>query len=341
MQTTPHIGLETETVIIFTALAVLGLVIDLWAHRSDKPISLKAATFWSCFWVLVGISFGAFLYFHFSPEVSSLYFAGYAFEMALSVDNLFAIMAIFSWFGIKSGYTHRVLYWGVLGAVVFRLIFVLIGTSLFAMGPYVEVVFAIVIFLSAYMMLKKKDTEELTDFSAHGAYRLVKSFVPLYPKLVGHNFFISHKHVLEELKKEENKNIVLKKTGFIYATPLFLCLAIVETSDVMFAFDSVPAVIAVSKDPFIVYSCMIFAIMGLRSMYFILDALSNALVHLEKAVIFLLFFVAFKLLSSASLHITGYGFEISVYTSLYVIAGALSLGVIASLLSKKKENKDN
>ena len=117
--------------------------------------------------------------------------------------------------GIKSGYTHRVLYWGVLGAVVFRLIFVLIGTSLFAMGPYVEVVFAIVIFLSAYMMLKKKDTEELTDFSAHGAYRLVKSFVPLYPKLVGHNFFISHKHVLEELKKEENKNIVLKKTGFI------------------------------------------------------------------------------------------------------------------------------
>ena len=181
MQTTPHIGLETETVIIFTALAILGLIIDLWAHRSDKPISLKAATFWSCFWVLVGVSFGVFLYFHFSPEVSSLYFAGYAFEMALSVDNLFAIMAIFSWFGIKSGYTQRVLYWGVLGAVVFRLIFVLIGTSLFAMGPYVEVVFAIVIFLSAYMMLKKKDTEELTDFSAHGAYRLVKFFVPLYP----------------------------------------------------------------------------------------------------------------------------------------------------------------
>ncbi|MGN0894483.1 MAG: tellurium resistance protein TerC, partial [Succinivibrio sp.] len=122
MQNYPHIGLETESVVIFTILALAGLVIDLMAHRGDKPISLKAATFWSLFWVAVGVSFGIFMYFHFSPEAASLYFAGYAFEMALSVDNLFAIMAVFSWFGIKSGFTHRVLYWGVLGAVIFRLI---------------------------------------------------------------------------------------------------------------------------------------------------------------------------------------------------------------------------
>ena len=111
--------------------------------------------------------------------------------MALSVDNLFAIMAIFSWFGIKSGYTHRVLYWGVIGAVVFRLIFVLIGTSLFALGPYVEIVFAIIVAITAVLMLKKKDGSEISDFSAHPAFRFVKLFLPLYPKLYGHNFFIT------------------------------------------------------------------------------------------------------------------------------------------------------
>ena len=126
--------------------------------------------------------------------------------------------------------------------------------------------------LSAILMMKKKENTGISDFSNHPAYKLVKFFVPVYPKLIGHNFFVSNSHVQEELKKEENKHIVLKRKGLVYATPLFLCLAIVETSDVMFAFDSVPAVIAVSKDPFIVYSCMIFAILGLRSMYFILDA---------------------------------------------------------------------
>ena len=335
----PHIGLEPESIAIFTLLAIAGLLIDLWAHRADKPISLKTAAFWTLFWVAVGTCFGGFMYFHFSPEVASLYFAGYAFEMALSVDNLFAIMAVFSWFGIKSGFTHRVLYWGVLGAVVFRLIFVLIGTGLFSLGPYVEFVFAFMVALSAVLMIKKKDNDNISDFTNHPAYRFVKFFVPLYPKLVGHNFFVSNSHVQTELQKEENRHIVLKRKGLFYATPLFLCLAIVETSDVMFAFDSVPAVIAVSKDPFIVYSCMIFAILGLRSMYFILDALKNALVYLEKAVIVLLFFVAFKLAAAASLHLFGVGFDIDVYTSLIVIVVTLSLGVITSLVFGKKQKQ--
>ena len=340
MQNSVHIGFETETIIIFTFLAISGLVIDLFAHRADKPISIKAAALWTLFWITIGVVFGIFLYFHFSAEAASLYFAGYAFEMALSIDNLFAIMAIFSWFGIKSGYTHRVLYWGVIGAVVFRLIFVLIGTSLFALGPYVEIVFAFIVAITAILMLRKKDGAELSDFSAHPAFRFVKLFLPLYPKLYGHNFFISKEHVEEKLKKEENKDIVLKRKGLFYATPLFLCLAIVETSDVMFAFDSVPAIIAVSKDPFIVYSCMIFAMLGLRSMFFILDALKNALVHLEKAVIFLLFFVSFKLAAAASLHLFGVGIDIDVYTSLIVIAVVLTLGILSSLVFPQK-NKNS
>ncbi len=333
-----HIGLEVESLIIFSSLAILGLLIDLFAHRKDRPVSLFSAGFWTVFWIILGVSFGVFLNFHFSTQAASLYFAGYAFEMALSVDNLFAILAIFSWFGIKSGLTRRVLYWGVIGAVIFRLFFVLIGTSLFALGPYVEIIFALVVASSAFMMLKKKDSEEISDFSGHPAYKLVRYFLPIYPKFYGHNFFISKKEVALELKKSENQNLSLKRQGLFFATPLFLCLAIVETSDVMFAFDSVPAVIAVSKDPFIVYSCMIFAMLGLRSMYFILDALKNALVHLEKAVIFLLFFVALKLLAQASLHLTGYGFEVSVYTSLVVIASALSVGILSSLFVKRRHS---
>lgn len=276
--------------------------------------------------------------YHYSSETASLYFAGYAFEMALSVDNLFAFMAIFSWFGLKSGLIHRVLFFGVMGAVIFRLIFVLAGTTLFALGPYVEVLFALLIILSAILMLKRTSYEEKNDFSEHPAYKIVSSILPVYPKFYGHSFFVSLKHVNRELLKEENRHLQFKRTGALFATPLFICLAIVELSDVMFAFDSVPAVIAVSKDPLIVYSSMIFALLGLRSMYFVLDALRNSLVHLEKAVIVLLFFVAVKLLLGASLKLFGYGLEISIYTSLTIIATVLSLGILASLFCKDKNS---
>lgn len=331
-----HIGLDAGTVILFALLTVAGLVTDLLAHRGSSEISFKAALFWTFFWVTVGTAFGLFLYIHYSAEAASLYFAGYAFEMALSVDNLFAIMAIFAWFGIKSGFTHRVLYWGVLGAVVFRLIFVVIGSALFALGPYVELLFAFAVALSAVLMMKSKESEEQSDFSSHPAYKAVRMIIPVFPKLVSDRFFLSKAQVETEMQKDENRDIKLKRSAAFFATPLFLCLAIVETSDVMFAFDSVPAVIAVSQDPFIVYSCMIFAMLGLRSMYFILDKLRKSLVHLEKAVIALLFFVSIKLLLSAGHQLIGIGFEIDVYTSLAVIASVLCSGVISSFIFRKK-----
>lgn len=332
-----HIGLETETVVIFCILAVLALGIDIWAHRKDKPIALKSAIAWTVFWILVGLGFAVFLYVHFNSEVASLFLAGYLFEQALSVDNLFVMMAIFAWFKVPEQFCHRVLYWGVLGAIFFRLVFVAIGSALFALGPVVEVLFALLVAASGLMMLKKKDdSDETADFSTHFAYKAVRFFIPVFPRLVGHNFFISKHEVDAELKKPENKNLVLKRSGPFFATPLFLCLAIIETTDVMFAFDSVPAVIAVSREPLIVYSAMIFAVLGLRSMYFVLDALRQYLVHLEKAVTILLFFIAFKLAASASLHLFGFGIDISVYTSLIVIAVILGLGVIASFIFPQK-----
>lgn len=335
-----HIGLETETVVIFSVLALLALCVDIWAHRKDEPIALKQAIAWTLFWISVSMGFAFFLYVHFNFEVASLFLAGYLFEQALSVDNLFVMMAIFAWFKIPEVYCHRVLYWGVMGAIVFRLLFVLVGSSLFALGPIVEFIFALMVAASGLMMLKKHDdSEDTKDFSSHFAYKAVRYFIPVFPKLAGHSFFISHHHVEEELKKPENANLTLKRKGPLYATPLFLCLAIIETTDVMFAFDSVPAVIAVSREPLIVYSAMIFAVLGLRSMYFVLDAMRQYLIHLEKAVTVLLFFIAFKLAASASLHLFGFGIDISVYTSLAVIAVILSLGIIASFIFPDKNKK--
>lgn len=335
-----HIGLETETTIIFVVLAIAALFIDIWAHRKDKPIPLKQAVGWTLFWIFISMCFAVFLYVHFNFEVASLFLAGYLFEQALSVDNLFVMMAIFAWFKIPDTYCHRVLYWGVMGAIIFRLLFVLIGSSLFALGPWVELIFALLVASSGVMMLKKHDdSEDNKDFSNHFAYKAVRWFIPVFPKLIGHNFFVSQHHIDEEMKKPENAGLVLKRRGPIYATPLFLCLAIIETTDVMFAFDSVPAVIAVSREPLIVYSAMMFAVLGLRSMYFVLDALRQYLIHLEKAVTVLLFFIAFKLAASASLHLFGFGIDISVYASLAVIAVILGLGILASFVFPDKKRQ--
>ncbi|MCR5535980.1 MAG: TerC/Alx family metal homeostasis membrane protein [Succinivibrio sp.] len=331
-----HIGLETETVCIFVVLAIFAFALDMWGHRADRVISLKTATLWTLFWVAVGLGFSLYLTVHFNSQVASLYLAGYLFEQALSVDNLFVMMAIFAWFKVDNHYVHRVLYWGVLGAVVFRLLFVLVGASLFALGPAVELIFAVVVGLSGVMMLTKKDEDKSKDFNQHFAYKAVRYFIPVFPKFVGHNFFISLATVQEELAKPENAGIILKRTGKWFCTPLFLCLVIIETTDVMFAFDSVPAVIAVSREPLIVYSAMMFAVMGLRSMYFVLDALRTYLVHLEKSVTILLFFIAIKLAAGASLHLWGVGFDLDVYVSLMVIAVILGLGILASVVFPKK-----
>lgn len=339
METT-HIGFPIETVAVFVALSLGAIFIDLFMHRHDKPISLKSAALWSVFWVAVAFGFAGFLYVHHGAEVASLFVTGYALEKVLSVDNLFVMMAIFSWFAVPDRYRHRVLYWGILGAIVFRGIFVAIGTGLLMLGPWVEVAFAVVVAWTAVMMLKgKDDDDEIEDYSQHLAYRMVKRFFPLWPKLRGHAFILNQKEVDAELAKPENADVAIGRAGkaSLYATPLLLCLAVVELSDVMFAFDSVPAVIAVSREPLIVYSAMMFAILGLRTLYFVLEALKQYLVHLEKAVIVLLFFIAFKLGLNATDHFFHHGWAINATTSLLVVIGVLALGVIASFIFPEKD----
>ncbi len=335
-----HLGFPLETVILFAAVVTLSLFLDLFAHRRDEVISFKSACLWSVFWVALALAFGVYLYVHHSPEMASLFFTGYALEKVLSVDNLFVMMAIFSWFSIPGQYRHRVLYWGVLGAIVFRAIFVAIGAELMSLGPYVELLFAVIVGYTAVMVLKKKDDEEeIKDYSNHLAFRMVRRFFPVWPRLCGHTFFLSREKAMEESKRDNIPIEGIGRASSLVVTPLFLCLAVIEVSDVMFAFDSVPAVIAVSREPFIIYSAMIFAILGLRSLYFVLESMSGRLVYLEKAVIVLLFFIAFKLMLSGINHIFHVGFEISPNVSLIIVLGVLATGIIASLLHKP-EAKD-
>jgi len=323
---------------VFVGLALSALLLDMLTHRDDKPITLTRASLWSVFWVAISMAFAGFLYVQHGPEVASLFVTGYALEKVLSVDNLFVFIAIFSWFAVPDGLRHRVLYWGIIGAIVFRGIFVAIGTGLLAFGPWVEIVFALIVGWTAVMMLKGgDDEEEEEDYSQHLAYRFAKKLFPVWPKLYGHNFFVSRKKLEVEIQKPENKGLSLAAKGGIFATPLFLCLVVVEVSDVLFAFDSVPAVIAVSREPLIVYSAMLFAILGLRTLYFVLEALKRYLVHLEKAVIALLFFIAGKLGLNATDHLFHHGISIDPNTSLIIVLVVLAVGILASVLFPEKE----
>ena len=335
----PAAGFDLSAVVCFAVLALSAFALDMWAHRGDQAMPLRLAVLWTLFWIAIGLSFAAFMHVHRGPEAAALYLAGYLIEQALSVDNLFVMMAIFAWFKVPAGLCHRVLFWGALGAVVFRLIFVLIGTALFALGPVMELVFAALVAASGVMMIRhsRAGNDGAEDISGKFIYRAVRWMIPVFPRLIGHNFLVSRARVEQELQTPACAGLKLKRTGPWFATPLLLCLAVIETTDLMFAFDSVPAVIAVSREPLIVYASMIFAVMGLRSMYFVLDGLRRYLVHLEKAVMLVLFFTAIKLAASACLSLTGVGFEVSVQLSLLVIAALLGLGVLASLIFPGKK----
>ncbi|VEH65207.1 Inner membrane protein alx [Rodentibacter pneumotropicus] len=236
------------------------------------------------------MAFYGYLWGRFDKAWADLYLAGYVLEKSLSVDNLMVFMAIFASFGITGKLQHRILYWGIIGALIFRAVFVVIGAGLFAASPYVGFIFAAFVIWSAVKMLTagENDDEEIEDYSNHWSVRWTGKLIPTYTKLFGERFIVRH----AELNAQQISSITRK--GLRYATPAFLCLMAIETSDVAFAFDSVPAVIAVTQEPLLVYAAMIFAILGLRSLYFILAALTKYLVHLEKAIIALLFSLASK-----------------------------------------------
>lgn len=332
-----HFGFPLETVAIFVVVVIFSVWLDLRMHKDSEDISIPNAVAWSLFWIFLAIAFFFYLKVHHGDEFADLFLAGYILEKSLSVDNLMVFVAIFASFGIKGALQHRVLYFGILGAVVFRMLFIAFGTTLFGLSTWIEFVFAAIVAWTGWKMLSGiGEDKEIEDYSDHWSVRLTQKLVPIFPRLHGHHFVVSHGHVKTVV--EQDSSLTVSREATVYATPMLLCLVCIEVSDIIFAFDSVPAIIAITREPFLVYSAVIFAILGLRSLYFVLAAAQKYLVHLDKAVAALLFFIAFKLALQASNHLFGWpGFSISANLSLMIILGTLAVGVIASLLFPGKE----
>ena len=297
--------------LIYPTLILIGggaLLIDMFGHKQDKEMSFSTAVKWSLFWLFCGFLMGGAIYFEKGSEAVSQYFAGFAMEKALSVDNLMVFMAIFSYFGIKSqSAQHKVLSYGILGAVVFRGIFAGLGTELFHLHWIVQVLFGVIVIWSAKAIVFGGDDDKDIDYANTWYARLIGK-VYSYDATPSPNTFFTF--------------MGTKKC----VTALFMCTLTIELSDVMFSFDSVPAVIGVSQDLDIVYSAMMMAVLGLRALYFVLESLMKHLCHLEKAVALVLVFVGAKLIAAP------FGYEVNPFYSLVTVLGLLSLGVIASLI---------
>ncbi len=337
-------GFPFEALVIFFLVIGFSVYMDLFAHRKSTEITLRDASLWSVFWIMLSLAFYGYLWFRYDKTWADLYLTGYVLEKTLSVDNLMVFMAIFASFGIKGVLQHRILYWGIIGALIFRGIFVVIGTSLFFASAWVGFVFAAIVAWSGWKMLTAGgDAGEIEDYSDHWSVRMARRVVPIFPRLHLDRFFIT-RAVVEDLQRSDPSITVQGKVGTaaFFATPAFLCLMAIETSDIMFAFDSVPAVIAVTQQPLLVYAAMIFAILGLRSLYFVLSALTKYLVHLEKAVIALLFYIAFKLALQSWNHAIGdTGFHIAPSVSLMIVLGTLLVGVVASFVFPGKPDDED
>lgn len=284
---------------IYIALAIVmafSLYVDIKGH-GDKEMGLKEASLWSVGYVLLGIAFGGGIYAFYGSDFASMYFAGYALEKALSVDNLLVFSAVFAYFGIKSQtLQHKILTWGILGAVVFRGLFVMAGTWVANLHWSAMLVFAAIIALSAWGMMKDDDDVDLEDSIV---VKTLKKVFPVSAVQVGDKFFLG---------------------GMV--TPAFLALVTVELMDVVFAFDSVPAIIAVTQEQVLVYSAMVMAILGLRALYFVLQSLLSKLPHLQTAVVSLLFLVSGKLVFGA------FGYHMNPNISVCIVIGILALGCI-------------
>ncbi|NFE95260.1 TerC/Alx family metal homeostasis membrane protein [Clostridium botulinum] len=266
------------------------------------------------FWIILSILFNLFI-FHFKGEGAAIeYFGGYIIEMSLSLDNLFLFLMIFSSFGIREEYQERVLLYGVIGAMVLRLIFILLGVTIVNKFHWILYVFGVVLLFSGFKMLFCKDDN--IQFHDNFAVKLLRKIMPVSNTMNDNRFF-------------ERKNKIL------YATPLFVVLLVIEFSDVIFALDSIPAIFSITTDTFIVYTSNIFAILGLRSMYYVLAKMNSMFRFMKYGVGFILMFTGVKLI------IIHFGIEISVLNSVLIIMIILLTSILFSLLfdGNKKEKR--
>lgn len=349
------IGFPPATVGLFVAVFVAALGVDLLLHRRGEDVSVGNAAAWSAAWVALSLGFYAWLRHHHGAEAADLFLTGYVLEKTLSVDNLMVFLVVFRYFGLRTGVQHRVLHYGILGAVVFRAVFVALGSgALLAIGPWAELAFGALVAWGAVKMLREggdDDDEGEPDYDGMPLVRVFRRFFPVLPHLVGSKFFVGRAEAeaamaaaaspstTEAAEGDAAANRAALEPGVTrWMTPAFVCLLVIEGSDVMFSVDSVPAVIAVTREPFLIYAAMIFAVLGLRSLYFLLAALTRYLVHLEKAVIGVLFFIAAKMFYGAVPHLVGWRppFVVTPGASLAVVMVLLTSGLVASVVFPEK-----
>ena len=296
----------------FAVLMTIMFVLDLGVfNRKSHEIKFREALTWTMVWVSLAVIFNVGVYFVLGPTKALEFFTGYIIEESLSVDNLFVFIMIFNYFHITKAHQPKILKWGIIGALVMRAFFILVGIELIERFHWMIFVFgALLVFTGLKMAF---GGEEKIEPEKNLLVRLVRKFVPITKRIRDDRFFI-------------------RKGGILAATPLFLTLLVVESSDVIFAVDSIPAVLAVTHDPFIVYTSNVFAIMGLRSLYYLLAHVMEMFAYLKLGISFILAFVGVKMLLTDLYHIP-------IFFSLGVIVGVLTISILASIVIAGKKGK--
>jgi tellurite resistance protein TerC len=327
-----------DVLAVFLCVVSASVFVDLILHRRKPAISVGDAAIWSGVWVALSLCFAGYLAWRIGVHAASLFLSGWALEKSLSIDNLMVFMAIFRSFWIPSGAQHRILYLGIIGAMVFRLMFVAVGgTAQHLLGSWVDLAFAGFVGWAAWKMLRgsDEDEDETPDYEKLWLVRVFKKILPVVPKLDGSAMLVSRERAVALMGDDATHLGHVNAHRFM--TPAFVCLLAVEWSDVMFSFDSVPVVLAVSRTPIIVYSAMIFAVLGLRSLYFLLEALSEKLAYLEHGVGLLLVYITLKLVLHALNGLAGWpGWEPTHLQSLGVVFLALACGIGRSVFFPPK-----
>lgn len=262
--------------ILFNALVLLLLAIDLGIfHRQSKKVTFKEAVTWSAIWISLALLFNGWIYYSMGEKPALEFLAGYLVEKSLSVDNIFVFVLLFSFFKVPEEYRHRVLFWGVIGALVMRAIFIAVGAVLIAKFHWIIYIFGIFLVYTGYMMFKKSAADMHPEDN------------PLV------RWFIKRGKVTNEY---HGKKFFVNLGGKQLATPLFLCLLSIEFTDLIFAVDSIPAIFAITSDPFIVYTSNVFAILGLRSLYFALEGIISRFPNLRYGLAIILIFIGCKMM---------------------------------------------
>lgn len=316
------LGTPTWMWAVFISLVLGLLALDLGVlHKNSKEIGIRESLLMSGFYIAIGLAFGGWIWYQSGQQSAMEYVTGFVVEKSLAMDNIFIIAMIFSYFAIPRQYQHRVLLWGILGVIILRGIMIAGGAAIVENFHWVLYLFAAFLVFTGLKMLFSSDHDE-ADIGNNRILKFLRSRLPVTEKLHGEKFFV----------KETNATTGKLKT---FVTPLFLALIMVEIADLIFAVDSIPAIFAITTDPFIVYTSNILAILGLRALYFALAALIHRFAYLKYALAAVLVFVGSKIFVADMLGIA----KIPPAVSLGVTVAILATGIIGSLIATRKEVK--